>query len=598
LIAMRRLVAVVVATLVLVPVAGAATSSSPVYDSDGRLVETPFAPTAARVELTKERATAIFLENDKVADWLARYPRKGRITDATYEADSSKCPAGALGGCWTVNAWWKEGKADAGQIATGKVDDRTAAVREAWTGPQVAWKMARGSDGAFGGKKINSLPVWLAFCIVFLIGLADFRRPLSVRNLDLLVLLSFSISLGFFNRGDIFASVPLAYPPLLYLLARCLWIGIRGRATSMARPLWSPAVLLAAAVFLVGFRIGLNIEESNVIDVGYAGVIGAQRIADGVVPYGNFPEEGALKACGPADSEGAIRDRIQPNGRCESANPLGDTYGPVAYAAYLPGYWIRGWSGKWDDLPAVHLTSVIFDVLCVIGMGLIGLRFGGRWLGAALAFAWAAFPFTQYVSMSNTNDAIVPVFLIFGFWLASSPWLRGVSVALSGWTKFATLVVAPLWLTYPGPVRRPRIWVAFTAGFVAATVLAFSVLLLDAHPIQAAETFYERTLKTQITRESPFSLWDWAQYHARGIPDLHVVQWVLEGLLVVGAVAAAFFPARKTPLQLAALTGALLIGFELVLTHWFYLYIPWFFPFVAFAVLAATNRRPEREPAV
>jgi hypothetical protein len=129
-------------------------------------------------------------------------------------------------------------------------------------------------------------------------------------------------------------------------------------------------------------------------------------------------------------------------------------------------------------------------------------------------------------------------------------------------------------------------------------VVAFSVLLLDAHPIQAAETFYERTLKTQVIRESPFSLWDWAQYHAQGIPDLHVVQWVLEGLLVVGAVAAAFFPSRKTPLQLAALTGALLIGFELVLTHWFYLYIPWFFPFVAFAVLAATNRRAEGESAV
>ena len=42
-------------------------------------------------------------------------------------------------------------------------------------------------------------------------------------------------------------------------------------------------------------------------------------------------------------------------------------------------------------------------------------------------------------------------------------------------------------------------------------------------------------------------------------------------------------PRRKSPLQLAALTGALLIGFELVLTHWFYLYIPWFFPFVAVA---------------
>jgi hypothetical protein len=62
---------------------------------------------------------------------------------------------------------------------------------------------------------------------------------------------------------------------------------------------------------------------------------------------------------------------------------------------------------------------------------------------------------------------------------------------------------------------------------------------------------------------------------------------VLEVLLVLGSVAAAFFPSRKSPLQLAALTGALLIGFEIVLTHWFYLYIPWFFPFVAVAVIAS-----------
>ena len=44
-------------------------------------------------------------------------------------------------------------------------------------------------------------------------------------------------------------------------------------------------------------------------------------------------------------------------------------------------------------------------------------------------------------------------------------------------------------------------------------------------------------------------------------------------------------------LQLAALTGALLIGFEVVLTHWFYLYIPWFFPFAAFTALASSPAR-------
>jgi hypothetical protein len=59
-------------------------------------------------------------------------------------------------------------------------------------------------------------------------------------------------------------------------------------------------------------------------------------------------------------------------------------------------------------------------------------------------------------------------------------------------------------------------------------------------------------------------------------------------------VAAYFVPRRKSPLQLAALTAALLIGFQLVLTYWFYLYLPWFFPFAAFAVLAPATRR---EPA-
>ena len=49
------------------------------------------APTAANPRLTKERATALFIGNDKVADWLDRYPREGRVTDAIYEADASKC---------------------------------------------------------------------------------------------------------------------------------------------------------------------------------------------------------------------------------------------------------------------------------------------------------------------------------------------------------------------------------------------------------------------------------------------------------------------------------------------------------------------------
>ena len=341
-------------------------------------------------------------------------------------------------------------------------------------------------------------------------------------------------------------------------------------------------MLLAATVFLAGFRIGLNVEKSNVIDVGYSGVIGAERIVNGEAPWGNFPVEHTKKACGPADASGEIRNWIQTNGRCEGANPEGDTYGPVAYESYIPGYLTLGWSGKWDDLPAAHFTSIAFDLLTLLGLWLVGLRFGGARLGAVLAFAWVAYPFTQYVSNSNTNDALMPCFLVWGFWLVSAPAARGALAALSGWTKFASLVVAPLWLTYPG--RRPSR--SFVLGFAIATLAAFSVLLLEPHPTHAAYVFWQRTVHFQIGRAAPWSLWDWRQYHARGLPDLHVVQHVLQGLLIAGALAAAFWPRRKSPLQLAALTAVLLAGFELVLTYWLYTYIPWFFPFAALALLA------------
>ena len=440
------LLAALLVALVLAPAAAAA--PAPVYDSDGNLVQTPFAPPQPEPKLDEERAVALFLKDPKVASWLERYP-PNPTTDADRRDD----------GNWTVRVW----SGEAGQVALGVVDDAGGVVTEAWTGPQVAWKMARGYDGAFGGKTINERWVWLAFCAVFLLGLGNLRRPLSLRNLDLLALLAFTPSLYFFNRGEVFWSVPLAIPPLLYVIGRLAWIGARGRPTRTP-PTWPAWVLLAATVFLLGFRIGLNVQAPySVIDVGYAGVIGAHRIANGEAPYGHFPVQDTRPACGPADAEGEIRNRIQTNGRCESSNERGDTYGPVSYLAYVPGFALFGWSGKWggDTLPAAHFTSLAWDLLIVAGLVLVGRRYGGNWLAAALAFAWAAYPFTQYTSNSNTNDAIPAAFLVWGFWLATSPWARGTAVALSGWTKFSTLIVAPLWLTYPtAPRARPLVFVA------------------------------------------------------------------------------------------------------------------------------------------
>ena len=229
---MTRLVAAAVFAL-LAFASTAAASSGETYDAQGRLVtEIPFtpAPKSPARNQTEAKVVAAFLAVPKVKDWVGRYPKKSLVTQATYDAQYVD---------WDVKVW----SGPAGEIATGRVDDTTGIVTEAWTGPQVAWRMARGGPGAFGGKKINSLGVWLAFCVVFLVGLADLRRPLSLRNLDLLALLSFSVSLWYFNHGRIFTSVPLVYPGLAYLLGRMIWVGIRDRPPPVSRVCGRPACI-------------------------------------------------------------------------------------------------------------------------------------------------------------------------------------------------------------------------------------------------------------------------------------------------------------------------------------------------------------------
>jgi len=544
-------------------------SPGPLYDANGKLVPEPFPPGQGPPRLKEKAVVAAFLRVPKVADWVDRYPRN-LATDATFDRKART---------WAVHVW----SGRAGEIATGVVTDR-GALREAWTGPQVAWKMARGRPGAFGGKLLTSWPVWLGLSAVFLLGLVDLRRPFTIVTLDLLVLLSFGISLAFFNRGEVFESAALAAPPLVYLLARTAWIGFhRSARPRLPVPRWPVWALVAATLFLVGFRAGLDVQNPRtVIDVGYAGVIGADRIMDGRAPYGAMPVE-AGKPCGPAASDGEIRDRIQVNGRCESANPSGDTYGPVAYLAYVPAVAIFGWSGRWDHLPAAHAAAIAFDVLVLLGLVLVGRRLGGTRLAAILAFGWAAYPFTTYALMSNTNDAIMPALLVWGFWLASSPAARGAAVALAGWTKFAALALAPLWLTYRStgqPVRMAR----FALGFALASLAAFSVLLLEPSLGNAIQTFWDRTFGFQLDRESPFSIWGWGPYHARGIPDLSSLRTAVQVGTIALAGVVALVPRRKGPLELAALSAAVLLAVELSLTHWFYLYLPWVLPFVLLAL--------------
>lgn len=443
------------------------------------------------------------------------------------------------------------------EVALVLVDPKSGEVTESWTGYQVLWKMARGYSGAFG-HKLNAPYVFLPLCVLFLVGLLDWRKPWRVATLDLLVLLGFGISNYFFNRAEIGVSVPLQYPVLLYLLGRALWIGLRGRGEGI-RPAWPAAWLLVAALFLMGFRVGLNMADSGAIDVGYAGVVGADRIAHGEPLYDNFPPDVSQ----------------------------GDTYGPVNYIAYVPFEAVWPWRGSWDDLPAAHGAAVAFDLATFALLIWLGLRIrpgpSGRKLAATLAFGWAAYPYTAYALESNSNDTLVAALLVAVLLALARPAARGVGAALATLTKFAPVLLVPMLATYRA---RPRTIVIFSAAFLLTGALLMLWPAID----PGLHTVYDRTVAYQADRDSPFSIWG----QVSGLEPLRIAILVAVGMF---AIALAFWPKEKKLTQVAALGAALLIGLQLTAQHWFYLYIVWFYPLllVSLASLGEGDRvSPER----
>jgi peptidase YpeB-like protein len=501
-------------------------------------------------KITQTRAIEIAKQDPKAIAALREHPNLGP------SASRNKAT-----GLWEVGFF--RGSDEVVQVV---VDPVTGDILESWTGYQVAWRMARGYPGAFG-RMVNAPYIWLPLCGIFLLGLLDYRRPFRLAHLDLLVIVAgFGLSHYLFNRGNIGLSVPLAYPPLVYLLARALWLGFRRREGSGLRPTMPIAVLAVLTVVLIAGRITLNVADSNVIDVGYSGVIGADRIADHDPIYGNFPSD----------------------------DQSGDTYGPVAYYAYVPFEQALPWSGTWDDLPAAHAASIFFDLGTMGALFLLGRRFRrgrrGTELGVLLCFAWAACPYTAFALESNTNDALVSLGLAATLLCLTAPIPRGITLGLTSMTKFAPLALGPLFATYGatsatggderGGRTMPRRYAMVIVPFAIAFALTVFAVSFQALEDPGLSTFWHRTIAEQGGRDSPFSIW--GQDHSLGW-----LQAVVKAAVVGLALLVAFRPRRRDHVTVAALGAAVMIAMQLTVDHWFYLYIPWFLPFLLIAMLTA-----------
>ena len=322
---------------------------------------------------------------------------------------------------------------------------------------------------------------------------------------------------------------PLAVPPLVYLLVRMPpgsgSAGARGRAapTAPVWPVWVLAVRDALPRRLPhraqrrdaarGDRRRLRRRDRRRPDPRRPGAVRRTcRSTDG------------SGAAGPADADGEIRERIQANGRCESANPRGDTYGPVALprATFRPSL-AFGWSGQVGRAArGARDRDRVRPARAARRSCSSGDASAARRLAAALAFGWAAYPFTALRAAREHErraDARAPRLGLLARVVARRA--RGSVGARRRGRSSRRSLVAPLWLTYPARARRRDASRAFVARLRRPRRCSPSRSCSSSPPSGTrSATFWDRTIAFQLGRDSPFSIWDWGQYHARGIPDL------------------------------------------------------------------------------
>ena len=515
---------VVMGIVAAFPSVAAAATSTPVSPS----VEQPSNP---------DVPPAGYSTSVRQADAIAERTPEAR--KAMHHYHGVKVAAFARNDRWEVDFY------DSTTVRAEIIVSKDGKLIRSWSGLAARAPYTRGQ---YGGP-FEKPWIFIPFGLLFLAPFVDRRRPFRMLHLDLAVMLSFGISYAIFARANPEPAVWLVYPPLFYLLARMLWIGF-GRSKRPAGRLSKglpTVVLMIGLAVLIGGRIGVSLGAHEPIDVGYASVIGADRINHGLPLYVDNDQHG-------------------------------DTYGPVNYLAYVPFEMIFPWDGEWNFVPAAHVAAIFFDLMTILGLFLLGrrLRAGpdGRRLGLLLAWAWAAYPFTLLNLGMSSNDGLVAMLLVYTLLGLASPWARGAVLGAAAAAKFIPGALLPL-IALKGGGRGKRDVVATVVSCVGIFVFALAVYW----PAGGLREFWNCTLGYQLDRLPDFSIWGITE-HAGW------TQTVLQVAAVALAFVVALVPGKRTTAQVAALGAAVTIAFQIPAGHWFYFYIVWFVPFVFVALLA------------
>ncbi|HET8673474.1 MAG TPA: hypothetical protein VFL87_07555 [Thermoleophilaceae bacterium] len=406
--------------------------------------------------------------------------------------------------------------------------------------------------GPLYGSRLSNSPWLLAVLAIGFLLAAATRPLLSLRNLDVVALLSLTVPIVADDHQLFALSVLSGYPPLAYLCWRFVQWASSAHEPRLAEPLFAPAGwrmprALAYGIGTAAVLLGIvAVSSPGAIDVGFASTAGATLLLHGTLPYGHMPP-----------------DLVH-----------GDTYPLLNYVLYLPAAAIAPVRDAFDDTSSAVLVAFAAALLVAVA-----LRSSGR----RAVLAWLCFPPLAVAVASGTNDLLLAAAVATALALAARGGRSTLALAAGAWIKLAPLALLPLWfLRLRG---RPLARALAAAAGLSASLLIWMLLLGGV----AAPGRMLHALSFQFERGTLQSAW--TLLGADGL------QRVVQAATVALVAWTGLYAARVRDLdagRLAALAGAVLAALQLSASNWSYLYLVWLFPCAAVALIGDAARSRSR----
>lgn len=412
------------------------------------------------------------------------------------------------------------------------------------------------------GSTIANAPRMLLLLTVLFILATATMPVLSMRNLDVLMLASFTGSVWLLNENLILPSVWASYPQLIYLAARSLKMGLGSPRPATETSLlwhltrrWPLAQRMRALRFTVlaaGLIVVMVVPSSTgASDVAFASLSGATDLLHGVAPYGHIP----------------------------SFIVHGDTYPLLTYALFIPGAALMPVYDAFSDPTGALLVDAVATLLAAAGLYRIGLRLARghndsadpgqeppRFAAMRTALAWLAFPPVILAASGGSNDLVLAACLVVAFACFARRGLSAFLLGVAAWVKLVPALALPFWIARLS--RRGGLQALAAVSAFSAVLLGWLVMIGGPGSLSAML----HGLTFQAGRGSLHSLWLGLGFSA--------LQPAAEALLVAAVVAATLVVRRDPSLRgdlrrMAALFAAVILLSQIAANYWTWAYLPW-----------------------